>query len=95
MNEWGSSPSAVVLELSSMSLWPAALVTAERDVVVAKECGIPSLNTGSIAQHEGYYRLGWSSASGSQTAVPPLTERLKCHAAPLNLNYAKFISPLT
>lgn len=33
----------------------------------------------------------WTSASGWQTGV----QLLKCHAAPLNLNYTKFISPLS
>lgn len=39
----------------------------------------------------GHNLLDWNSASGLQTGVQPL----KCHAAPLNLNYTKFISPLS
>lgn len=47
----GRALSAVVQE--STSLQPATLVPVKQAAVVAKECGIPSLNTGSIAQLRG------------------------------------------
>ena len=63
------------------------------DAVVAEECGIPSLNTSSIAQLRDI--ICWTGAVPmAHTAVQPPTEPLKCDAAPLNPYYAKFISSL-
>lgn len=65
---------APLVQLLSRSLapslcTPAVLVTAKREAVVAKKCGIPSLNTGSVTQLKGNI---------CQTGTVPRAHRQQC-----------------